>query len=173
MAKVTGYRKAQDDSAMIYPSKKDLWIVALILPIILLLLGIGIFLLSLVVVQAAPLFALIPALALMIFGWLFLWPMLSVTYEITPTDLIVHFGPLCFRLPLDAIADVIPKTDYAAEAAWHLGWSLDRVVIKYRKKSGKVAWIGVSISPADKERFLDELAEALERIKLPGGEEPK
>jgi len=51
--------------------------------------------------------------------------------------------------------------------------SLDRVVIKYRKKSGKVAWIGVSISPADKERFLEELAEALERKKLQGGEEPK
>jgi len=93
---------------MIYPSKKDLWIVAVILPISLLPLGIGIFLLSLVVVQAAPLFALIPGLILTVVGWLFLWPMFSTTYEITSTDLSVHFGPLRLRFPLDAIADVIP-----------------------------------------------------------------
>jgi Bacterial PH domain len=156
---------------MIYPSKKDLWIIVLVLPVSLLQLGIGIFLISLVVAQAAPPFALIPALILSAVGGLLLWPVCSTYCEITSTDLVVHFGPLRVRIPLDAIAEVIPKTGYSAEAAWHLGWSLDRVVIKYRKRSGRVAWIGVAVSPADKEGFLEELAEALAELTFPG-EEP-
>lgn len=157
---------------MIFPSKKDLWIVVLLLGINLMLLGIGIFLLSLVAIQAAPLPAVIPGLILLGVSGLMLWPMFSTYYQITAIDLVVHSGPVRVRIPLDAIAEVIPKTNYTAEAAWHLGWSLDRVLIKYRKRSGKVAWIGVSVSPADKEGFLEELAEGAAKPKLPGDDEP-
>jgi hypothetical protein len=155
---------------MIFPSKKDLWIVILVLTVSLLILGIGLFLLCLIVVQAAPPFALIPGLILLAVGGLLLWPVCSTYCEITSADLVVHFGPVRVRIPLDTIAEVIPKTCYTAEAAWHLGWSLDRVVIKYRKKSGKVAWIGVAVSPADKEGFLAKLAEAVAE-KIPANTE--
>jgi hypothetical protein len=131
----------QADNAMIYLSKKDLWIVLLVLPISLLLLGVGLFLLLLVVTQAAPWPAMIPGLILSGVGGLILWAMLSTSCEITSSDLIVRFGPVRFRIRLDAIAQVIPKTGYSAEATWGLAWSLDRVVIKLRRKVAK--WPGL------------------------------
>jgi hypothetical protein len=42
-----------------------------------------------------------------------------------------------------------------------LTWSLDRLIINYRKRSGRMAFLGLAVSPEDKEGFLSELAEAV------------
>lgn len=134
---------------MIYRSKKDWWIVLLVLPVIFGMSVSGIVLLSLAVIQAAPMLFLAHGLALTVIGVAILWAFFSTSCEITPTDLVVRFGPLRWRIPLEAIVDAVPtKRGMSHELVWGLAWSLDRVVIKYRRKSGRMAWLGLAVSPA-------------------------
>ena len=146
---------------MIYSSKKDLWISLLVIPVCLAMLGVSIFLLTLALTEIAPAPTALPGLILMMVGLLGLWAYFSTTCEITLTDLIVRLGPLRWRIPLEAIADVAPKKSISPDRAWGLTWSLDRLIIKYRKRSGRMAFLGLAVSPEDKEGFLSELAEAV------------
>ncbi len=65
--------------------------------------------------------------------------------------------------------DAVPKKDMPSELAWGLAWSLDRVFIKYRKRSGRRAWLGLAVSPEDKEGFLEELAQAVAETQASQG----
>jgi hypothetical protein len=121
----------------------------------------GIVLLSLAVIQAAPMLFLAHGLALTVIGVVILWAFFSTSCEITLSHLLVRFGPLRWRIPLEAIVDAVPKRGMSSELVWGLAWSLDRVVIKYRRKSGRMAWLGLAVSPEDKAGFLDELAQAV------------
>jgi hypothetical protein len=142
---------------MTYPSKKDWWIT----PVVLLIPGVGVLLLYLAVTQAAPLPILLPGLILSVVGGLILWAYFSTSCEITPPNLIVRFGPLRWTIPLEGITQVERKKGMSSDWAWGVAWSLDRVVIKYRKRNGRMALLGVAVAPEDKEGFLRELAEAL------------
>jgi hypothetical protein len=146
---------------MIYPSKKDLWISLLVIPVCLAMLGVGIFLLALALTRIAPPPTALPGLILMVVGVMTLWAYFSTSCEITLTELIVRLGPLRWRIPLEAIADVAPKSSLSPDRAWGLTWSLDRLIINYRKRSGRMAFLGFAVSPEDKEGFLNELAEAV------------
>jgi hypothetical protein len=143
--------------AMTYPSKKDWWIT----PVVLLMPVVGVFLLYLAITQAAPFLALLPGLILSAVGGLILWVYFSTSCDITPADLIVRFGPLQWTIPLEGITQVERKKGMSPDWAWGVAWSLDRVVVKYRKRNGRRALLGVAISPEDKEGFLRELADAL------------
>jgi Bacterial PH domain len=147
--------------AMTYPSKKDWWITLLVLPVMVLMPGMGVFLLFMAIAQAAPLSALFPGLFLSVVGGLILWAYFSTSCEITPADLIVRFGPLRWTIALEGITQVERKKGMSTDWAWGVAWSLDRVVIKYRKRNGRMALLGVAVSPQDKEMFLRELADAL------------
>jgi hypothetical protein len=96
---------------------------------------------------------------------LMLWGCYNVRYEITPSDLKLHFGPFFLAaLPLDAIVAVYPtKNPLSAPAP-----SLDRLRVDYQKKNGR-AWFTL-ISPQDKEGFVRDLARAAPRLRVVGGD---
>jgi hypothetical protein len=146
---------------MTYPSKKDWWITLLVLPAFVLMAGVGVVLLYLGITQVAPLPILLPGLILSVVGGLTLWAYFSTFCEITPPDLLVRFGPLRWTIPLEGITQVERKQGMSPDWAWGVAWSQDRVVVKYRKRNGRMALLGVAISPEDQEGFLRALAEAL------------
>jgi hypothetical protein len=142
---------------MTYPSKKDWWIT----PVVLLTPCVGGVLLYLAFTQAAPFPILLAGLMLSAVGGVILWAYFSTSCEITPADLLVRFGPLRWTIPLEGITQVERKKGMSPDWAWSVAWSLDRVVIKYRKRNGRMALLGVAVSPEDKEGFLRELGAAL------------
>jgi hypothetical protein len=144
---------------MIYPPKKDWWIAALVLP--------GWFVMSFVFLvvglnQPGAPTAAFSGVIMFVAGLLYQWAFETTSYEITLTELIVRFGPLRWRIPLKAIDRVVEKKGLIRDSSWNLDWSLDRVIIKYRKPSGRRAFFGISISPKDKQGFLRELAERVD-----------
>lgn len=151
---------------MIYRSKKDWWMVLLILPVICVMFVFGILFLSLAVVQVVPPLFLAPGLVLLGISMMILWAFFEAFCEITPSDLMVRFGPLRWRIPLEAIVNAVPKKGMAPELVWGLAWSLDRVIITYRKRSGRRAWLGLAVSPEGKEEFLNDLAQAVANVQF-------
>jgi hypothetical protein len=88
-----------------------------------------------------------------------LWGCYRIRYEITPSALIVHCGPLRTTVPLEAIVEVFPTHNPLSAPAP----SLDRLEIKYRKKTGGTAF--TLISPKDKEAFARDLASAAPQLR--------
>jgi hypothetical protein len=86
------------------------------------------------------------------------WFYLSISYEITPEDLIVRFGPIRLRYRLSSIAEAIP-TRVPLGPAWSFATSWDMVYIRFRSPDGRAAGQPLAISPANKAEFLRELAE--------------
>src|SRR5262249_50613192 len=98
-------------------------------------------------------------------GAVLLWMFFASAYEIAPPNLLVHFGPLRRTIPLKAIEEVVPTKSLLIHGPeWSFIWSVDRLRIRYRKKSGKLGW-AVAISPRDKFAFLLELAEAVPALE--------
>jgi hypothetical protein len=143
---------------MIYPSKKDRWIALILVVTGLVELGVGSVLISVAVVQAAPLPVLPLGVLLLLVGALIFWIYSTTGYDIRPPDLLIRSGPMWFTIPLDAIAEVQQRKGVSLEIAWSFALSRDRLFIRYRKPNGRMAWLGVAISPEDQEGFLEELA---------------
>src|SRR5258708_35663741 len=122
---------------MTYPSKTGWWITLLVLPVMVLMPGMGVFLLYMAIAQAAPLPALFPGLILSVVGGLTLWAFFSTSREITPTDLIVRFGPLPWIIPSEGVTQVGRKKGMSPEWASALARSRDRRVITYRHPTGQ------------------------------------
>lgn len=89
----------------------------------------------------------------------------GTSYEIGETELVNRLGPICFRVPLNAIEEVVSTNGFCLVVGLGLAWSLDMLHLKYRKASGRRAW-PVSISPQDKAGFLHELAAAVPGLKI-------
>jgi hypothetical protein len=100
-------------------------------------------------------------------GVLLLWFYFSTSYEITASDMVVRLGPLRRRVALSAIEEVQPRSRFNLEAGQNFALSRDRLRIRYRKASGRLAWLPLEISPEDKEAFLQELARSAPGL-LPG-----
>jgi hypothetical protein len=98
------------------------------------------------------------------FVGLMLWGCYNIRYEVTPSDLIVRFGPFRSTLPLDTIVEVYPTRNPLSAPAP----SLDRLQIDYRKKNGW-AWFTL-ISPKDKEGFVRDLAGIAPRLRSVGND---
>lgn len=145
---------------MIYPTKKDAWIVIIVV-------GAGLLLLM----QAAGLiiskgFSFPPTLiicgaVLFYFGIIFLLAY-PINYEISGSTLEIRSGLLLrFTIPLSSITRVSPTNNPLSSPAW----SLDRLQIDYLK-NGKPKVI--MVSPKDKDGFLRELRHKKEKETGPG-----
>jgi hypothetical protein len=144
---------------MIYPPKKDWGNVVLVLPawfvmsFVFLVLGLN---------QPGARTLAFSGVIMFVVGLLIQWVFETTSYEITLTELIVRSGPLRWRIPLRSIYRVVDKKGLTPDRAWNPILSLDRLIIMYRRRTGRKAFFGIAISPKDKQGFLRELAERLD-----------
>jgi Bacterial PH domain len=96
-----------------------------------------------------------------------LWSYLSASYEITPEELVVRFGPIRPRYRLSSIAEAIP-TRVPLRPGLNLVTSWDIVYIRFRGPSGRAAGWPLAISPANKTEFLRELADRVPGLSVLG-----
>jgi membrane protein YdbS with pleckstrin-like domain len=145
---------------MIYPTKKDMWLVLIV--------AIGGFLL---LVQAANLIIVkgvhypetwILCAALIFFLGTLMLLAYPVNYEITTSSLEIRSGILLhYKIPLSSIVRVVPTRNPLSSPAW----SLDRLRIDYLKNGKKRV---ILISPNDKKTFLRELIERTPSLEFNG-----
>lgn len=146
---------------MIYYSKKDAWLVALVIAAILIPLLIGLFHLF------APVGNLWVAGTTLLIGAVMLVLVLLLTYplyyEITPSALTIRCGILVRQqIPLNSIREVFPtKSPLSAPA-----WSLDRLRVNY-ERNGEGGY--ALISPKDKPSFMQELVSSGTGLEMRGG----
>lgn len=139
-------------AGMVYPvfrSKHDTGLVVLVAAVLALCAGGGLMML----VAARDVHDVLLGAAALLFSGLYAWLVTPVRYELPPGMLVVQGGPFRWRIPLDDILEVRPSRNPVGAPAW----SLKRLRVAYRRK-GKRRF--VLISPADRQAFLDRLAEA-------------
>jgi hypothetical protein len=144
---------------MIYPSKKDGWLVLVVV-------GAGIALAVATIHQIGECGIGHPASLTLIGTTVFYAAILlglayPVTYEIKPPDLIIRSGLVRSRIVLETIEEVRPTRNPLSAPAW----SLDRLRIDYRK--GERLRFNL-ISPENKEAFLAELVSRTNGLELRG-----
>jgi hypothetical protein len=154
---------------MVHLAKVDRWLVALFggLALLEVVAGVAVLVAGLVMEAIAPGLALGIGLALTAVGVLFglaLWGCYATRYQVTPSDVIIRFGPFRSTLPLGSLVEVFPTRNPQSAPAP----SLDRLQINYRSKGGEMRF--ALISPMDKEGFVRDLASAAPRLRGPGGE---
>ena len=147
---------------MIHYSKKDWWLVGLVLAAIVVPIVLGLFFVFWV--GASP--AGEPARSLLVIGAVTGATVLLLTYplyyRVTESELIVRCGALMQRhISLAAIDEVSPTWDSSSGPAW----SLDRLRVDYQKKGEQTS---VIISPKDKISFMKELSASDAGLKLRG-----
>ena len=155
---------------MIYPAKRDAWAAGILQIAGWLLIGIGIFMtyatltgvIPLVPPQLITVFLVAPLLGIVI-----LWIVNGTRYEITTSDLVIRFGPIRWKTPLERIVEVASTRKLLGRPGWGFALSLDRLDIVFRKANGKLARLALTISPEDKIGFIRELAEASPSIRAP------
>jgi hypothetical protein len=144
---------------MLYPGKKDWWIVGLIaLGAAAQLVGGGaLYGVAAVVGHPAP---LIPGTILLLVGGMLVWVLRGTNCEITDTTLIIRAGPFRTSMPLEAIEEVVPQRNWYGGPALEMNFGLAvmGIRVRYRKASGRLSWV-YRIAPADRAAFLLELAE--------------
>jgi hypothetical protein len=113
--------------------------------------------------QATTLTAGLMLLGAAAFLGLMLWACYRIRYEVTPSNLIVRFGPFHSTIALPAIVEVVPTNNPVSAPAP----SLDRLRVDYRKKNGKMSF--ALISPRDKDGFVQDLAGAAPQLRAVGG----
>jgi hypothetical protein len=131
----------------VFRSKVDLWLVALIVGVPVLVIefmledaGIG--------DQTADLLAI--ALVMVVLAF-FLWLYLSTRYTITSQSLLVKSGPFSWVVPLREITAIEPTRNAASSPAL----SLDRLLIRYGGGDE------LMISPSDKAGFMTAIKQRL------------
>jgi hypothetical protein len=90
----------------------------------------------------------------------------STSYEITPEELIVRWGPVRLRFQLSSITDAI-ATRVPLGPALQFARSSDMVHIKFRPAS-RVNRLPLAISPANQTELLRELAERVPGLTVRG-----
>jgi hypothetical protein len=110
--------------------------------------------------------ALIPAAALLLAGGMILWILRGTSYEITETSLVIRAGPFRWKVPLEAIADVVPVDGWGGSGLeWSFALAIRGLRVRYRKKSGRLTW-PIRIAPQDRAAFLLELTERLPELEV-------
>ncbi len=138
------FRKAYRDASVIYQSKKDTWLILLLI-----LAAMAIIAGSIISYRFTRNFALsLPQLFMVAIVLALVFPLY---YQITDTALIIRSGILCWKIPLERIIEVTHSTSPLSSPAL----SLDRLEVKYWKGSRSRS---VLISPGDKESFMGDLA---------------
>ncbi len=144
---------------MRYRSERDGWVaIPWFASVLMIVLGLGLGAAFLLLPQPpAPLALVAPALVVL--GVLMLWMVGSAWYEISDTDVVARVGPFRKRVPLRDIVAVDPDAG-PFRPAWGFALSLRRIHITYRTGSGRVALLGLAVSPAGRAEFLEELRQA-------------
>ena len=145
---------------MVYRSKKDWWLIALVWVAVLVPFAIGVYIM---VAHGGNNLAGWGLLVISIFtGALVLLLTHPLYYEITAAKLIVRCGVVMRKeILLSSIVAARPTRNPLSAPAW----SLDRLQIDYKKEGG----IGsVLISPQDKPGFLRELAGRADGLNVSG-----
>lgn len=144
---------------MIYRSKKDFWLVALVWGSTLLPLAIGVF--NLFAPGGNPQLGQTLVCVGVVAVATVLITTFPLNYEITETHLVARSGVLRWRVPLDSIEDVRPSRNPASAPTW----SLDRLRVEYRKGASTRT---LYISPEDKRAFMRDLAGSVQGLELRG-----
>jgi hypothetical protein len=151
---------------LIYPAKRARWCVALIGAIGILLIGFGVAMLAMPAPSGTRGVLLAAGVVLVALGALFLWALSTACYEITPSHLVVKFGPIRPRFALEDVAEAVPtKVPLGPALSFVTSW--DMVYIRFRSASGRGSRLPLVISPSDQATFLRELAQ-----KAPGMRSP-
>jgi hypothetical protein len=140
---------------VVHQAKVDWWVAAVFGGGLLLQVVVGA---ALIVSGLLP-YSLISAAAALLLGVL-LWGSYHTSYEVTPSDLIIRFGPFRTTLAVGCIIRVVPTREPTSAPAP----SLDRLRIDYRAADGLPSF--KLISPKDKEAFLHDLAQVAPQARL-------
>lgn len=146
--------RSSSRTAKTYPSKVDLWIVALIgVSLIAAIVGVGISGLQEGTLRFAQGFFIL----LGAFGFL-VWTFLTTNYTLDGRELVARSGPFSWRIQIDQITSIEKARGILASRSGP-ALSMDRLVVTYGKNKR------LMISPAEKEKFLADLRA---RQKSPG-----
>ena len=132
------------DSGEVYKSKKDWWIVALVVFAMVMMIATGF---NLLLTDGAPDGSYAVGLLSLLAAGFCAWVLFGTRYVLDREELRVYCGPMRIRVKLAEIERAYPTHNPLSSPAL----SLDRIMIK----SGK--WRGVMISPEDKDAFLRRL----------------
>lgn len=132
------------DSGTIYPSKKDLWLVIVMVLTILLVLFAGYDALQ---ADGDPLVRYAVAVTCLLIAGFCIWLLAGTRYVLNREEIRIFCGPIRMRVRLADIKEIYPTHNPLSSPAL----SLDRL----RIDTGK--WPNVMISPQDKEGFLRRL----------------
>jgi len=137
----------------VFRSKKSPGLIAVVALILLVCLAGGTFLLA-----AGDGGDIVLGLGAVIASLAYLWLTIPVSYRITDENLLVRGGPFRWKIPLESILRVRRSQNPLSAPAW----SLARLHITYRKKSGKSF---VLISPQDRRAFVEKLQKEAPGLK--------
>jgi hypothetical protein len=145
---------------MVHPGKKDWWLAGILAVVSSAqLVGGGTLVGIALVGEQYPL--LFPGAVLLLVGGLLMWILFATSYEITETSLVIRSGPIRWRVPLEAIEEVVPAGAWGGPVIEvNLGLAVRGLRVRYRKKSGRLSW-PIRIAPQDRAAFLLELTERL------------
>ena len=147
---------AAGNDPLIYPSKRDWWIVLIIWVTLVMTIAAGVR-----VAQSAS--TSVPGLIFVLFCGAAILGLLSVLYAtyymISGDRLTAHCGPFKYSVPLASITEVVPSRNPLSSPAL----SMDRLHIKYRGST-----FGLLVSPRDKQAFLTDLVAHAPHLQLDG-----
>lgn len=143
---------------MVYYSKKDGWLISLLIGTLAVSLLVGFYFLFVSGNNAAGYRWLLACSVAVFLVLLFTYPL---HYTIGDTDLLIRSGITLRQIPLDTIEEVSPVTDFSSSPAW----SIDRLSILYLKKGRPVH---IYISPAQKLEFQQELQRKAPHLQQSG-----
>ncbi len=101
------------------------------------------------------------AVTLLGLALLTVWILHATSYEVGPSALVIHCGPLVKAIPVDAIHEIYPTDESSSAPAL----SLDRLCVNY-VDHGKHR--SVLISPERQLHFLRSIAEQVPELLLEG-----
>lgn len=137
---------------MVYRSEIDTWILVVLIISVVVSLGAGALLISVIGSTKSWLLAILIASPGSILP---VWLVATTYYKIEPDHLFISCGPVQTKVPLWEIKSITPTNNPLSSPAL----SLDRLRIEYGQ--GK----SVMISPRDKERFIRDLNAARESAR--------
>jgi hypothetical protein len=151
---------------VLYPGKRDWWLAGLLSVIAAALLVGGGTLVGVALVSG-PWLALVPGTILLLVGGMLLWALFGTNCEITEANLIVRSGPFRWKVPLDAIEEVVPLQHWYSgpPLEMNFGLAVHGISLRYRRKGGGLA-LPIRFAPEDRAAFLLELMERCPHLEV-------
>jgi hypothetical protein len=160
---------------MSYRAKRDWWAKFLLAPLLLALIGGGIWVMytgvhvvqvpTMTVLQwQRPTHEMAVGLIMIVIGTALFWSFAASRYQIGEPELIIGSGIDQRRVAISSIVEVVP-TSAAFRGGWSKApaWSFDMLRVTYQPRAGRPT--SVVIAPADKDEFLNALAEAAPQLR--------